>query len=156
MGMVHFVDGRVLELSPRDTTNFMVRLREGGVRMVMTRDTVPMVALIISNCPVAQVTLDHAFTPQPIITPEEKPPVKTEGTEDKQSIVEKEQEILQQIMAKSSCLHEPEKLMYMKVEGKKGTRYFPVCSFCGWRGKFVASDQLTDAVKQAAQTLQEE
>lgn len=156
MGFIHFVDGRTLELSPRDTSNFMTRLREGGVRMVMTRDTDPQVALIISHCPVAQVTLDTAFKPQLPVIVEEKLPEKTPDASTEKSGYEKEQEILQQIIAKGKCVHEPEKLMYMKLEGKKGTRYYPVCSFCGWRGKFVKEETITAEQRAAAQVLQEE
>lgn len=155
MGMVYFIDGRSIPLSPRDTKALMMRLKEGGVRMMLTRDTEPQQAIIISNCPVAWVDLDEEQQPSTVVVREETANVKTEDAK-AESNVDREKRILADIVAKSNCKHEPAKITYMKTEGKKGIRYFPLCNFCGWRGKFIAADELAEEVKASAQLYQEE
>ena len=160
MGTVYFVDGRKVELTAKDTKNFMNRLREGGVRFTLTRDSDPQLALIISNCPVAYVELDDSLQtgmgtgeePPEVL---DKPPVRQEDAA-KETSVEREKRVLAELLEKSNCAHEPEKIVYFKVTGKTGTRYFPKCSFCGWRGKFVAAESLSEEVREAAQLYQED
>jgi len=156
MGKVHFVTGVEYELSRRDTSNFITRMREGGVRFVMTRDTDPQMVLVISNCPIAFVVLDDKHKPQPIFTEVEKAPVRQEDAAEEHSIVEKEEAILAEIAAKAICTHDADKLFYMKSDSVKGTRYFQKCSFCGYRSKFIAADKLTDTEKAAAVQAPEE
>ena len=156
MGKVYFVDGKELELSKRDTDNFLSRMREGGVRMVMTRDTDPAMFLVISHCPIARLVMDEKHTPLPLNIPVEKAPETTPDEPVREGGAEKEQRILADIIEKSNCQHPEEKLIYYKLEGKKGTRYFPVCSFCGWRGKFVAADSISLPIRDAALLFQED
>jgi hypothetical protein len=48
------------------------------------------------------------------------------------------------MIEKSNCKHEPEKLdMYMQSTAK-GIRYFPVCSFCGKRERYVSEKKVRD------------
>jgi hypothetical protein len=155
MGTVYFTDGTVTELSRRDTDNFVVRMREGGVRMVHTRDTDPMQVLVISACPVSRVILDYKHTPQPPNPVVDNAPVKQEDSAPVESGQEKAERALAELKARSDCQHEPSKILYYKKESSKGTHYFPMCSFCGWRGKFVAADSLLDEVKEAALVYQE-
>jgi hypothetical protein len=155
MGIVYFTDGTVTELSRRDTDNFVLRMREGGVRMVHTRDTDPQQVLVISSCPVSHVILDYKHTPQlpnPVV---DNAPVKQEDSGPAESGQERAERALVEMKARSDCQHEADKLIYYKIEGSKGTRYFPICSFCGWRGKFVAADTLSEEIKEAALIYQE-
>jgi hypothetical protein len=156
MGVVYFTDGTVTELSRRDTDNFVLRMREGGVRMVHTRDTDPMEVLVISSCPVSRVIMDYKHTPQPPNVVEEKAPVRQEDSGPAESGQERSEKAMAELIAKSSCIHEEDKIMYNKLVGKRGVRYFPVCTFCGWKGKYVSEDSLSDEVKAAALIYQEE
>jgi len=160
MGTIYFVDGRKVNLSVKDTRNFMTRLREGGVRFTLTRDHEPQLALIISNCPVAFVELDASLQTgmgysEEVVEVTETAPVRQEDAT-KETSQEREKRVLAELLEKSNCAHEPEKIIYFKVTGKTGTRYFPKCSFCGWRGKFVAAESLSEEVREAAQLYQED
>ena len=63
---------------------------------------------------------------------------------------EREKQIIAKILEKSNCKHEQSKLRWYKTVGKKGERYFQVCSFCGWRGKFVKAESISDEDKANA------
>jgi hypothetical protein len=155
MGIVYFTDGTVTELSRRDTDNFILRMREGGVRMVHTRDTDPMQVLVISSCPVSHVIMDYKHTPQPPNPVVDNAPVRQEDSSPAESGQERADKALAELTARSNCRHETEQIMYCKSESTKGTRYFPVCSFCGWKGKFVPADSLSEEVKMSAVVYQE-
>ena len=58
------------------------------------------------------------------------------------------------LIEKSSCKHELDKQELNKVGSKKGTRYFNVCSFCGWRGRFVKESSLTAEQRDNAKIYQ--
>jgi septal ring factor EnvC (AmiA/AmiB activator) len=66
---------------------------------------------------------------------------------------EREANILKEIIAKSDCAHEEDKLKLCKSVSKKGERYFWVCSFCTWRSKFIKAESLTQEQKDTAQTF---
>lgn len=157
MGVVYFTSGREVVLSQRDTDNFVIRMKEGGVRMVKTRDTDPQQVIVISQSPVSHVVLDYKHTPQPLYDVEVKTDA-PEGQEEKpKSIQERAGEVLDNMIAKANCKHETDKIIYYKKEmGAKGNRYFPMCSFCGWKGKFAAAEDLSDSVKNAALVYQED
>jgi hypothetical protein len=158
MGIVYFTSGREVILSQRDTDNFVTRMKEGGVRMVKTRDTDPQQVIVISQSPVSHVVMDYKHTPQPLYDVEvepDAPEIKVE--EKKKSIQERAEEVLVDMTAKANCKHESDKIIYYKKEmGAKGNRYFPMCSFCGWKGKFAAAEDLSDSVKNAALVYQED
>ena len=155
MGMVYFTNGRELEMSRKDTDNLANALKEGGVRTFHSRDLDPKQIIVITNCPVSHIVMDYKQLPPVVIEPEEKAPTKQADSGPAESAQERNERALAEMMARSSCNHE-DKLTYHRIEGKRGTRYFPVCTFCGWKGKFVAAESLTDEVKSAALLMQEE
>lgn len=55
-----------------------------------------------------------------------------------------EEEIKAEMMAKSNCKHEPEKLELYIQHTAKGIRYFPVCSFCGKRERYVSESKIVE------------
>jgi type IV secretory pathway VirB10-like protein len=92
--------------------------------------------------PAKETTIDKlpdAPKPEPVVV--EVPEV--EETEKKESIHEKEQRLLKEMMARSSCTHEGLEVLHSQVT-TKGTRFFPVCSFCGHRARYIKKDKLTD------------
>lgn len=64
--------------------------------------------------------------------------------------VEKERKILEEITAKSNCTHQGDNLKLFSVSGKKGTRYYFLCTFCGYRSKFIKAESLTEDEKKTA------
>jgi hypothetical protein len=95
-------------------------------------------------------------TEQRILEPEtiEEP----EPEEKKESINEKKERLLAEMIEMSSCQHTDYDMYYStmsrtdKRTGKTSTikRYFPVCANCGVREKFVKSADVPEEVKQAA------
>lgn len=61
---------------------------------------------------------------------------------DEEKLAKTEKGVMAEIVAKSACTHKEVSLYFQKT--KKGTRYFPVCDFCGHRGRYVASDAITE------------
>jgi hypothetical protein len=53
-------------------------------------------------------------------------------------------ELKAEMMAKSNCKHEPEKLELYIQHTAKGIRYFPVCSFCGKRERYVSESKIVE------------
>lgn len=79
------------------------------------------------------------------------PPVVDEIPEKKDKLITREQDLRNQeaeFIAKAECKHEDVTLNFH--ETKKGKRFFPVCDFCGHRGRYIASDSLTDVEKKEA------
>jgi hypothetical protein len=66
--------------------------------------------------------------------PKEEP--KTEEPEEKDPLAE--------MIEKSNCKHEPEKLVLYTQHTAKGVRYFPVCSFCGKRERYVSEKKIVE------------
>jgi len=68
----------------------------------------------------------------------------------KKSIEEKKEEFLAETKAKANCKHENTEIYYQEVKTGSRTaqkiarRYFPVCTFCGLRERYVKADSLTD------------
>jgi hypothetical protein len=51
-------------------------------------------------------------------------------------------DIMAEMTAKSNCKHEPEKMELYIQHTAKGIRYFPVCSFCGKRDRYVSESKI--------------
>lgn len=64
-----------------------------------------------------------------------------EPEEKKESVAEKEARLLDIMIKKSNCTHEGLEVLN-KQTTTKGERYFPVCSFCGHRGRYIKKENL--------------
>jgi len=53
-------------------------------------------------------------------------------------------ELMDEMIAKSDCKHEPEKMELYRQNTAKGIRYFPRCSFCGKRERYVAESKIVE------------
>jgi len=82
-----------------------------------------------------------AFDPPEAPVPEPKKTREDVPTEVIMEQTEEEERV--EKLAKSSCTHKDVTLHFQKT--KKGTRYFPVCDFCGHRGRYIASESVTEA-----------
>ena len=56
--------------------------------------------------------------------------------------VKTQDEVLEEMMAKSNCKHEPHKLELWRQHTAKGIRYFPRCVFCGKRERYVSESKI--------------
>lgn len=75
--------------------------------------------------------------------------------EEKKSIEDRRKAELSELLAKSDCKHEGDKLSVFKSDSKKGVRYFKVCKFCGYRERFIKEADLTTEQKENALFYQE-
>jgi hypothetical protein len=72
------------------------------------------------------------------------------------SIEERKEQILKEMAEKSACVHENHDIYVQEIMSgprnnrKAQKRYFPVCSFCGVRERYVKADTLTDEEKANA------
>ena len=52
---------------------------------------------------------------------------------------------IKELEAKAVCVHKDVSLYFQNT--KKGQRFFPVCDFCGHRGRYIATDKITEDEK---------
>ena len=102
---------------------------------------------------IESVMPDEWVAPDPVETPS---PVATEPKGDDE-ITKKREEFMKDLLAKSNCKHDETTLyvQHVKVKGKASQRYFPVCSFCGTRMRYVKAADLTDEEKYNAKDWEE-
>ena len=161
-GIIHFVSGKTLEITDKEFRDMPITLTGKGIKVkrLSSGSLVPMnsttmefiehvseVEVNILNKPVAKEAMkktteavevaveemgENAMGSTKARTPkEEKPKHKTD------------EEIMADMMAKSNCTHPPEKLELYIQHTAKGIRYFPVCSFCGKRERYVSESKIT-------------
>ena len=171
MPKIYFTSGKVenLEMTPADLDNMIVKMKGGGIRLLKFKNgsyiplnsntieiitcedcvsiTPPVIVPVIAST--EAVGIEKEIEVLASIEPE--PVVKEDGPK---TTLQREQEVLAEIINKSNCTHGGF-LTYHKIDGKKGARYFQVCSFCGWRGRYVRGDSLTDEEKTNAKVYTE-
>jgi hypothetical protein len=88
--------------------------------------------------------------PVEIEEPTEEAP--KEDTSEKSSVDEERQKVLDDMIARSSCKHEVDQILY-KQDTKTGPRFFTICSFCGGnRSRYIAISNLDDEEMKNAPT----
>ena len=157
MPKILYASGREVYISPKELDHTIVRMMNAGVRMMKIKsgnnlflnsntmdyiDNSDMVDYIPEDklkleVPVVEKAEDVVIVPVEEVKPE--------------SAVQKEEKILEQIMAKGSCRHEPEKLVLKYKVGVKGKRYFNECTFCNWRSKFIKAETIAEAERAGAE-----
>lgn len=159
---IHFLSGKEIELDqPWD--KFPQKLTFGGLRLLkagmnklvpLNSSTIEFVEYV-PDAPVQEAPEVEAPVKEP--EPEKQEP-KPES-EKPETAQEKNDRLIGEMMAKSNChknKHEGQELdwYYQDVSvGKskaKARRYFPVCTFCGVRERYVKVDSLTDEQKENA------
>jgi hypothetical protein len=97
-----------------------------------------------------------AEKPAPVVEVAEEPAPKKELSEEEKAIIAAEPKLdkkevdpkapkvdpLAALIEKSNCKHEKEKLELYIQHTAKGIRYFPVCSFCGKRERYVSESKI--------------
>jgi len=150
-GIIHFASGKQLEITEGEFRNISPKLSGKGIKVQRT------MAGHLLPCSTMEM-IEHI--PEPVVEPS-----KTQEEEDAndmewanvqpiptteafgQVVVEKPKkktadELLAEMTAKSNCKHEPEKLELYIQHTAKGVRYFPVCSFCGKRERYVSESKI--------------
>jgi len=105
---------------------------------------IPSKAIITPDVVPEDVVKEEDPNPDPEVVEaevveEETPKLEIVPTMSKEA---KDKEAMAEMLAKSTCTHKEVSLHFQKT--KKGTRYFPVCDFCGHRGRYIASDSVTE------------
>ena len=81
---------------------------------------------------------------------EDKMDAQQDKPSEKKSIEENKEELMAKMVAKSNCKHKNTEIYYQEVKTgprtnqKIARRYFPVCTFCETRERYVKADSLTD------------
>jgi hypothetical protein len=143
-GLIHFVSGKTLEITEKEMRDMPISLTGKGVKVKKMKSgaLVPMNSTTIefvepikeSEEEVAESTLPMEHGETAILKPMDKQEApETPKTPD---------EILADMTAKSNCKHEPEKLVLYRQHTAKGIRYFPRCSFCGKRERYVSESKI--------------
>lgn len=173
MPKLHFVNGMVKELTEDQYAGFLKRFNNSALKYWGDRNTGDIVPFTSpSICFIEREMPDGHRRPN-----EREREVETadvdEGDVEADSEPEQTQEergkdidpaeaVMKEIIAKSDCGksgHKGQKqIIYKQVimTGKRGqkkvpsTRYYPICEFCGQKGRFIAADKLSDELKEAA------
>jgi len=160
MPKILYASGKEVYIKPEELNRLVVKFQTSGVRMAKTRtgeilflnsntmdyidvsDLKTNIALSVLEEPV--VVLDEAVSEKVasmVVLPKEEV--------NPESAVQREQKKLEEIMQKSNCTH-TNTLEYVVSTGVKGKRYSQLCSFCGWRSKFIKAESLTEEQRAGA------
>ena len=150
MSTIHFISGKTQEVTVDDVTKLIDKLKYSGIRMMVDRRESSTLVI-----PLNSTTIECIEVPAEYIKKEEPEPTvekitvgDKEEDKPKKSDEEKYQEVMDEMIAKSNCTHQNQDIY--KQETSNGTRYFPVCSFCGKRERYVKADSLSDEQKENA------
>jgi hypothetical protein len=158
-GTIHFTSGKTLDITEREFNNIAPKLKNGGIRLVMTSkgDFIPLNSNTMeyiehtkeepNGIPEQPVRQDGEEINAGRPNDEEKPAQIEETPKEEvqeKSIQERKEDALAELMEKSNCKHEPEKMVLHVQHTAKGVRYFPVCGFCGKRERYVSEKKIID------------
>jgi hypothetical protein len=154
-GLIHFGSGKTLEITEKEFLALPPKLKNGGVRLVQTTrgDFIPLNSNTMEYVEhIAEIeevkNYDTLISQEPaeeVIHIEKVDVEAPEGTMSTGEIAkpkETPEEKLAEMVDKSNCLHEPEKLQLYRQHTARGIRYFPVCSFCGKRERYVSESKI--------------
>ena len=155
MSFIVFTDGVKIEMGDKDLKALLGRMRDAAIRTFIPRYMEKPVVFVLSECAIARIELDTPMvTPQiEIAKVEESVPV--EEKVEPVGVLAKEEAALEEIYKKQACTHPSEKCSLYKHISVKGTRYYSQCE-CGYRSRFIATDQLSEEAKTSAIQAKEE
>jgi hypothetical protein len=147
-GTIFFVSGKTLEITEAEFAVIGPKLRDKGIKTQVTREghLLPLNSStmeLIEHVPEIEV-VEVEVAPLGLKLVEGDGPLELPVQE---KLLEKpkpktQEEMLDDMTAKSNCKHEPEKLELYIQHTAKGIRYFPVCSFCGKRERYVSESKI--------------
>lgn len=160
---IHFISGKTQEIETGRFDKFVVELKQRGIRLMVDANDERRV-IIPLNSNTIEFVEERIDKPEVVEEPEvteeidevaELEKIKAEAeaaqaeVESKKDIEEQREDAMKELMAKSNCAHVETTLF--RHDTAKGSRYFPVCSFCGKRERYVKADSLTDEERENAQ-----
>ena len=140
-GLIHFVSGKTLECNEKEMRDMPVALNSKGVKVkrLSTGALIPMNSTTIEFIePVPEPEEEEIE----VTTAMDEVPPRLDKVEHKPK--KTQEEIMAEMMAKASCKHEAAKLELYIQHTAKGPRYFPVCTFCGKRERYVSEKKVND------------
>jgi hypothetical protein len=168
MPKLHFNNGQERYISENELVGFLKRLANFNIRYFQSRENGDLI--FMDNAGLAWMEREMPEMPKTIkatLSVIENPRVVEESTTiDAEEEKEKEDpavKALREITEKSDCLKNGHKgknqiifkqnmKTFNKSTGKQvdSTRYFPVCEFCGLKGRFMAASKLSDEIRENA------
>jgi hypothetical protein len=141
-GRIHFSSGKTLNLTKKEFENFAVKLNAKGIKTQYTAEghLVPLNSMTMEYIEFVEMDEDIQYNEFQKEVAAAKAAVTTETP--KPIEPKTDDEIVADMMAKSNCPHEPDKLELYRQHTAKGIRYFPVCSFCGKRERYVSESKI--------------
>lgn len=160
---IHFVSGKTREIDTNKLDKFIIDLKGRGMSLMINRDEEHTLIIPLNSNTMEFIEDIHEPVEEsesPIDESDEELPSLEDMKKDLEDAVkdmekkkdpeEKQEDAMKELLAKSNCKH-PENLMKIyKQVTSKGSRYFPICTFCGKRERYVKADSLSDEVKEAA------
>jgi hypothetical protein len=162
MATIHFSSGKTRDIDSGKLDKFVIDLKGRGIKMMVNRgEECTLIVPLNSNTMefieefhepvIIDETIEESDEPAPTLDELAEAIIEAKADVDsKKDKEELEKEKLDEMMAKSSCLHPAEGMITYRHDTKKGSRFFPVCSFCGKRERYVKADTLSDEEKGAA------
>ena len=135
-GLIHFVSGKTLDISEIEFQNISPKLQGKGIKCQKTNagHIIPLNSTTMEYIEHVEEEVrempTEALIPKEKEQPKEKVPVRTED------------EIMNEMLAKSNCKHENQSLHIQHTA--KGVRYFPICDFCGKRNRYISEKKVFD------------
>ena len=145
-GLIYFTSGKQLEITEREFLRIAPKLKAGGIRL-MTMKAGHLVPLNSTTMEIIEYVSEpeeesvsdmvdrgvRALAAEPVLE-EQTVAVEKKG--------KTQEELLAEMKEKSDCKHETHKLELFIQHTAKGIRYFPVCSFCGKRERYVSESKI--------------
>ena len=150
-GVIRFTSGKTLEITEKEFRAIAPKLKGGGIRLLTTKDQ-HLIPLNSNTMEIIEYVQDEpvegkVIEKEPEVLPEQ--PTLPEGATPKkeetpESIEARKEKALAEMIEKSNCKHERDKLLMYRHDTAKGVRYFPVCTFCGKRERYVSEKKVRD------------
>lgn len=157
-GIIHFTSGKTLDITEAEFRNISPKLNGKGIKtqrlasghiIPMNSMTMEFIEMIPEVEEGQQFDLGNGVVVGEVIQPmmhgeEAILEPMSEHSEPMTLPPKTADEIMADMTAKSNCKHEPTKLELYRQNTAKGIRYFPVCSFCGKRERYVSERKIVE------------
>lgn len=146
--IIHFTSGKRLEISEREFRQIAPKLQAGGVRLYRQGQTGNLIPLNSNTMELIEHIEEKHDEKVVEKLKEQSKENKTENTKleketeepKEESAEERRKRLEAEVFAKSNCKHENQELYYTQTT--RGKKYFPVCTFCGKRDRFISIEKI--------------
>ena len=142
-GIIHFGSGKELEITEVEFSRMGPKLNAKGIRTQVTA-TGHLIPLNSTTMEFIEHVPEPVYVDEPMTEAEYDALPEDQNVQVEKKPVKTQEELLAKITSKSNCKHEPEKMEMFIQHTSKGYRYFPVCSFCGKRERYVSEKKITE------------